>query len=156
MATIKTGCCPSCGKERELAFVKFGVIQATMCPYCLHKYLDSCYSILCLFFYIDHVNYSFHFTILLNIPITDIILRQIVPISAPNPIPINPVNMAYLTIVTAFSGKFIFFPTFLLIPLSVFRRSTQGMLLSQITGSLLFLTVPLFLPYRIIFPIDMK
>lgn len=44
MANIKLGVCPSCGKERELAYVKFGVIQATMCPYCLYKYLD-CYVI---------------------------------------------------------------------------------------------------------------
>lgn len=42
MANIKTGVCPSCGKERELAYIKFGVIQSTMCPYCLSKYLDIC------------------------------------------------------------------------------------------------------------------
>lgn len=40
MANIKTGVCPSCGKERELAYIKFGVIQSTMCVYCLHKYLE--------------------------------------------------------------------------------------------------------------------
>ncbi|MCI5905458.1 MAG: hypothetical protein MRZ61_10005 [Oscillospiraceae bacterium] len=42
MANIKTGVCPSCGKERELAYIKFGVIQSTMCVYCLHKYLERC------------------------------------------------------------------------------------------------------------------
>ena len=42
MANIKTGVCPSCGKERELAYIKFGVIQSTMCPYCLEKYLSRC------------------------------------------------------------------------------------------------------------------
>ena len=42
MANIKTGVCPTCGKERELAYIKFGVIQATMCPFCLHKYLAAC------------------------------------------------------------------------------------------------------------------
>lgn len=42
MATIKTGICPSCGKDRELAYVKFGIIQATMCPFCLHRYLEKC------------------------------------------------------------------------------------------------------------------
>ncbi len=40
MANVKTGICPSCGKERELAYIKLGVIQATMCPFCLHKYLE--------------------------------------------------------------------------------------------------------------------
>lgn len=42
MANIKTGVCPTCGKERELAYIKFGVIQSTMCVYCLSKYLDQC------------------------------------------------------------------------------------------------------------------
>lgn len=42
MANIKMGVCPTCGKDRELCYIKFGVIQATMCPYCLHKYLDVC------------------------------------------------------------------------------------------------------------------
>lgn len=41
MATIKTGVCPSCGKDRELAYFKFGVIQTTLCVYCLKRYLDS-------------------------------------------------------------------------------------------------------------------
>lgn len=41
MANIKTGVCPTCGKERELAYIKFGVIQSTMCVYCLSKYLDK-------------------------------------------------------------------------------------------------------------------
>lgn len=40
MANIKTVVCPTCGKERELAYIKFGVIQATMCIYCLEKYLS--------------------------------------------------------------------------------------------------------------------
>lgn len=40
MANIKTGICPSCGKDRELAFFKFGVIQSTLCVYCLKKYLE--------------------------------------------------------------------------------------------------------------------
>ena len=40
MANVKMGVCPSCGKERELAYIKFGIIQSTMCPYCLHKYLE--------------------------------------------------------------------------------------------------------------------
>lgn len=38
---IKNGCCPCCGKERELAFFNFGVIKSTMCVYCLKKYLDK-------------------------------------------------------------------------------------------------------------------
>lgn len=42
MSNVKKGLCPSCGKERELAYIKFGIIQATMCPYCLSKYLDKC------------------------------------------------------------------------------------------------------------------
>jgi hypothetical protein len=42
MANVKTGICPTCGNERELAYIKFGVIQATMCPFCLHKYLEIC------------------------------------------------------------------------------------------------------------------
>lgn len=42
MASIKVGICPTCGKERELAYIKFGVIQATMCVFCLEKYLKSC------------------------------------------------------------------------------------------------------------------
>ena len=41
MATIKTGPCPSCGKERELISFKFGVIQSTCCVYCLKRYLDN-------------------------------------------------------------------------------------------------------------------
>ncbi len=40
MATIKKGICPSCGKERELAFFQFGVIKSTMCVHCLKRYLD--------------------------------------------------------------------------------------------------------------------
>ena len=42
MANIKIGLCPSCGKERQLSLFKFGVIQSTMCPYCLHAYLERC------------------------------------------------------------------------------------------------------------------
>ena len=42
MANLKVGICPSCGKERQLAMFKFGVIQSTMCPYCLYAYLDRC------------------------------------------------------------------------------------------------------------------
>lgn len=41
MATIKVGVCPSCGKERELAYFQFGVIKTTLCVYCLKKYLDN-------------------------------------------------------------------------------------------------------------------
>ena len=41
MATVKTGVCPSCGKERELAYFQFGVIKSTMCVHCLKRYLDS-------------------------------------------------------------------------------------------------------------------
>ncbi len=41
MANIKVGVCPSCGKERELAFFQLGIIKSTMCPYCLKRYLDS-------------------------------------------------------------------------------------------------------------------
>lgn len=40
MATIKTGICPSCGKDRELAYFQFGVIKSTMCVHCLKRYLD--------------------------------------------------------------------------------------------------------------------
>ena len=42
MANIKIGLCPSCGKERQLSAFKFGVIQSTMCPYCLYAYLGRC------------------------------------------------------------------------------------------------------------------
>ncbi len=41
MATIKTGVCPSCGKDRVLAYFQFGVIKSTMCVYCLNRYLNS-------------------------------------------------------------------------------------------------------------------
>lgn len=41
MATVRLGVCPHCGKERELAYLKFGVIQATLCVYCLKRYLDE-------------------------------------------------------------------------------------------------------------------
>lgn len=41
MATIKTGVCPSCGKDRELAYFQFGVIKSTLCVHCLKKYLDN-------------------------------------------------------------------------------------------------------------------
>lgn len=40
MATIKIGVCPSCGKDRELAYFQFGVIKSTMCVHCLKRYLD--------------------------------------------------------------------------------------------------------------------
>ena len=42
MANLKVGLCPSCGKERQLAYFKFGVVQATMCPFCMSAYLDRC------------------------------------------------------------------------------------------------------------------
>lgn len=42
MGNVKKGFCPTCGKHRELMYIKFGVVQATMCPYCLHKYLENC------------------------------------------------------------------------------------------------------------------
>lgn len=42
MATVKVGICPTCGKTRELVFIKFGIIQATMCPQCLLRYLQQC------------------------------------------------------------------------------------------------------------------
>jgi len=41
MATVKTGVCPSCGKDRELAYFQFGVIKSTICVHCLKRYLDS-------------------------------------------------------------------------------------------------------------------
>lgn len=41
MSTIKTGFCPSCGKDRELAFFQFGVIKSTMCVFCLKRYLED-------------------------------------------------------------------------------------------------------------------
>lgn len=41
MATVKTGFCPSCGKDRELAYFQFGIIKSTMCVHCLKRYLDS-------------------------------------------------------------------------------------------------------------------
>ena len=41
MATVKTGVCPSCGKDRELVYFQFGIIKSTMCVYCLKRYLDS-------------------------------------------------------------------------------------------------------------------
>ena len=40
MAIVKTGICPSCGKERQLAYFQFGIIKSTMCVYCLKRYLD--------------------------------------------------------------------------------------------------------------------
>lgn len=42
MAKINVGICPSCGKERELAYIQFGIIKSTMCVYCLKKYLEKC------------------------------------------------------------------------------------------------------------------
>lgn len=42
MASIKKGICPSCGKDRELAFFQLGVIKSTMCVYCLERYLKNC------------------------------------------------------------------------------------------------------------------
>ena len=41
MATVKTGVCPCCGKDRELAYFQFGVIKTTMCIYCIKRYIDS-------------------------------------------------------------------------------------------------------------------
>lgn len=41
MATVKTGVCPSCGKDRELAYFQFGIIKTTLCVYCLKRYLDT-------------------------------------------------------------------------------------------------------------------
>lgn len=41
MATIKTGVCPSCGKDRELAYFQFGIVKSTMCVHCLKRYLDQ-------------------------------------------------------------------------------------------------------------------
>lgn len=41
MAIVKTGVCPSCGKDRELAYFQFGIIKSTLCVYCLKRYLDS-------------------------------------------------------------------------------------------------------------------
>lgn len=40
MATVKTGVCPSCGKDRELAYFQFGVIKCTLCVHCLKRYID--------------------------------------------------------------------------------------------------------------------
>lgn len=42
MANIKSGVCPSCGKERELAYFQFGIIKSTMCVHCLNRYLEKC------------------------------------------------------------------------------------------------------------------
>lgn len=41
MATVKTGVCPSCGKDRELAYFQLGIIKSTMCVHCLKRYLDT-------------------------------------------------------------------------------------------------------------------
>ena len=41
MASVKTGFCPSCGKDRPLAFFQFGIIKSTMCVYCLDIYLKK-------------------------------------------------------------------------------------------------------------------
>ena len=41
MATVKTGVCPSCGKDRELAYFQFGIVKATMCVHCLKRYIDN-------------------------------------------------------------------------------------------------------------------
>lgn len=42
MARINKGCCPSCFKDRELLTLQFGIIRATMCVYCLDRYLSQC------------------------------------------------------------------------------------------------------------------
>ena len=41
MATIKTGVCPVCLKDRQLAKFEFGIVKTTLCPHCLKKYLDT-------------------------------------------------------------------------------------------------------------------
>ncbi len=41
MATIKTGVCPVCLKDRQLAKFEFGIVKSTLCPHCLKKYLDT-------------------------------------------------------------------------------------------------------------------
>lgn len=41
MSNVKIGVCPSCGKERELAYFQFGIIKCTFCVHCLKRYLDS-------------------------------------------------------------------------------------------------------------------
>lgn len=40
MAQIKKGICPSCGNNRELAYFKLGIVQSTMCVYCMERYLS--------------------------------------------------------------------------------------------------------------------
>ncbi len=42
MARVNKGLCPSCFKEREVATFKFGIINTTMCVYCLKRYLSDC------------------------------------------------------------------------------------------------------------------
>lgn len=41
MSTIKTGVCPACLKDRQLAKFEFGIVKTTLCPHCLKKYLDT-------------------------------------------------------------------------------------------------------------------
>lgn len=41
MANIKTGVCPVCLCDRQLAKFEFGIVKTTICPHCLKKYLDS-------------------------------------------------------------------------------------------------------------------
>ena len=41
MATVKTGVCPICLKDRQLSKFEFGIIKTTLCPHCLKRYLDE-------------------------------------------------------------------------------------------------------------------
>lgn len=41
MARIEKGFCPSCLKQREISEFKFGVIRATLCTFCLERYLST-------------------------------------------------------------------------------------------------------------------
>ena len=41
LATVKTGICPICLKDRQLAKFEFGIIKTTLCPHCLKRYLDE-------------------------------------------------------------------------------------------------------------------
>lgn len=39
MARIDKAICPSCLKKREICEFKFGIIRATLCTFCLERYL---------------------------------------------------------------------------------------------------------------------
>lgn len=41
MARIDKATCPSCLKNREICDFKFGIIRASLCTFCLERYLHT-------------------------------------------------------------------------------------------------------------------